>query len=73
MLVYEKDDMDDVSGPQTCKLFMTTVVEYLKEKKWPYGNFDLKTNNVNATIKENLAKELGLKYAGKFFYFHIFH
>lgn len=64
LLVYEKDDLDEVSGPQTCKLFMSTFVEYLKKKKWPYGNFDLETNNVNATIKENLAKELGLKYSG---------
>jgi len=65
MLIYDKDDMEDVSGPHSCKLFMSTFIEYLKDNKWSYGNFDLKTNNINATIKENLAKELGLKYAGE--------
>jgi len=66
MLIYEKDGMEDVSGPQTCKMYMSTLVEYLKKRKWPYGNFDVNSNNVNATIKENLAKELGIKYASRF-------
>jgi hypothetical protein len=30
-----------------------------------YGSFDLQSNNINASIKENLAKELGLKYSGE--------
>ncbi|ODM92174.1 Atrial natriuretic peptide receptor 3, partial [Orchesella cincta] len=63
-LMYDKEDMREVSGNYTCKFFMETVAQYLKENKWPFGNFDLKTNNVNASVKETLAKELGLKYSG---------
>lgn len=65
MLMYDKDDMSEVSGPQTCKFFMSSLAEYLKTNQWPFGTFDLKTNNVNASTKEILAKELGLKYSGK--------
>lgn len=72
MLIYDKDDMSEVSGDQTCKLFMSTVAQYLRNKKWAFGNFDLKTNNVNASVKENLANELGLKYAGKQIQFCIY-
>lgn len=65
MLMYDKDGLEEVSGPHTCKFFMSTFVEFLKEEKMSYGSFDLQANNVNATIKDNLAKELGLKYSGK--------
>jgi len=63
--MYDKEDMSEVSGIYTCKFFMESVAQYLKENKWPFGNFDLKTNNVNASVRTVLEKELGLKYSGK--------
>jgi hypothetical protein len=62
--MYEKDGMEEVSGLQTCRFFMSSMVESLK-KGWSFSAFDLDTNNVNATINENLQTHLGLKYAGK--------
>lgn len=65
MLMYEKDGLEEVSGLHTCKFFMSTFVEFLKEEKMSYGSFDLESNNINDTIKDNLAQELGLKYSGE--------
>lgn len=62
--MYEKDGMEEVSGLQTCRFFMSSMVESLR-KGWSFSAFDLDTNNVNATINENLQTHLGLKYAGK--------
>ena len=70
MLMYEKDGMEEVSGLQTCRFFMTSIVEYLKG--FSFNTFDLNTNNVNASLKENLQNHLGLKYAGEYLYLEIF-
>ena len=64
MLVYDKEGMEEVSGSQTCKFFMSTVVEYLKLEYYHFENLDL-GNNPTISLHERLGKAMGIRFASK--------
>ncbi|CAG7700227.1 unnamed protein product [Allacma fusca] len=62
LLMYEKDGRDDVSGPHTCKFFMSTVVDDLKKFVIDYDTLDLE-NTANVSLHERMGDSMRSKYA----------
>lgn len=64
MLIYDKNGYRQVSGEDTCKMFMQTQVQFLKERSIPYGVYDL-GKYPGSDFKEYLKQELQYTYSGK--------
>ncbi|XP_049814031.1 uncharacterized protein LOC126260736 [Schistocerca nitens] len=64
MLVYDKNGYRQVSGNDTCKMYMQTQVEYLKERGMPYGVYDLGKYPEDGDFTEYLRLELQYTYSG---------
>lgn len=64
MLIYDKNGYFEVSGKDTCKLYMETLVEYLKKENLTYGLYDLQ-KYPDLNFKDHLPQEVGNNYGSK--------
>ena len=67
-LMYEINGYHRVSGPQTCKLAMASLVEDLKRHNISYDLYDLETNKYLSAV-HYLRQQLGLDYGGESIWF----
>ncbi|KAL1122575.1 hypothetical protein AAG570_002905 [Ranatra chinensis] len=56
LLVYQKDGCESLSGKNTCKLMMETLVEHLKAEGIHYNAYDMSKNALS--LRENLLNEI---------------
>ena len=61
--MFEIEAYHEVSGPQTCKLVMASLVEELKLSNISYSHYDLDSNKFLPTA-DLLRKQLGVENAG---------
>ena len=62
--MFDIEAYAEVSGPQTCKLVMSSLVADLKSSNISYVPYDFDSNKF-LTAADLLRKELGVDYAGK--------
>ena len=62
--MFEIEAYHEVSGSQTCKLVMSSLVAELKSSNISYAHYDFDSNKFLSTT-DLLRKQLGIEYAGK--------
>ncbi|KAG8224596.1 hypothetical protein J437_LFUL009438 [Ladona fulva] len=61
LLMYDVDGYSSVSGIQTCKMMMSTLVWFLKNSTKTYSSYDMQKNAKDGLL-ENLRREVGTTY-----------